>query len=138
LDWDSRLDQIGVIFKPATPTPGAPYWRLIYARWYNEEEARGNVNIWFDPLDEEGQRAVGTAMRVVDGGSYDVIAEPKPGEEWAGSFRMQGYLGSYDAWIAEGDLPSDAVLEMGLGVPEHPGWLIHTSFGLKWQRAIAP
>ena len=131
--WDSRLDLLGVRVEPAAVAPGQPYWRLVEARWANEQESQGKHHIYVDVLDENGQRIIGQPVVVRwHDGQVVIKTEDKPEPEFSCNFQMYTVLGAYDLYVD--GLPSDKVLGMGLGTPELPNWTIHTSFYLVFQR----
>lgn len=131
--WDSRLDLLGVRVEPAAVAPGQPYWRLVEARWANEQESQGKHHIYVDVLDENGERIIGQPVVVRwHDGQVVIKTEDKPKPECSCNFQMYTVLGAYDLYVD--GLPSDKVLGMGLGTPELPNWTIHTSFYLVFQR----
>ncbi len=131
--WDSRLDLLGVRVEPAAVAPGQPYWRLVEARWANEQESQGKHHIYVNVLDENGQRITGQPVVVRwHDGQVVIKTEDKPEPEFSCNFQMYTVLGAYDLYVD--GLPSDKVLGMGLGTPELPNWTIHTSFYLVFQR----
>lgn len=132
-EWDGRLDLLGVRLEPASVAPGQPYWRLVEARWANEQESQGKHHIYVNVLDENGQRIVGQPVVVQwHDGQVVIKTEDKPEPEFSCNFQMYTVLGAYNLYID--GLPSDKVLGMGLGTPELPNWTIHTSFFLTFQR----
>ena len=55
--WDPRLDDICdlALIDVASQVPGGQYyWRLVEARFENEDEAGGNHNIYYKCLDAAG------------------------------------------------------------------------------------
>jgi hypothetical protein len=136
--WDPRLDQRGATFLPATVIPGAGYWCLVRAVWYNSEESQGRRNIFVDLLDGEGARQVGLPVLVTwPDGEQPIITQAKPGEEYAADFPMQSLAPAYRAQPNTGD-PADAIDGMGLGEIDDPIHAHHTSYGLVWQWMVAP
>jgi len=135
LNWDGRLDQLGVRLQPANVAPGQPYWRLVEARWADEKEAKGKHDIYVNVLDESGQRIIGQPVVVEWRDGKDVkVTENKPEPEYSFNFNMYGTLGSYNVYV-EG-LPSDMLVGAGLGDLARPTWKIHTCFYLTFQRAM--
>jgi hypothetical protein len=117
--------------------PGNRYWRLVKARWLSEEESRRDIQIHVDLLDEAGQRVYGERVAFENGGRYTVVSEPQSccyPWDYPVKWPMFNTLCSYSAYV-EG-LPSDMVMGMGLGTPEHPDWTIHTGFVLTFQRTV--
>ncbi len=135
--WDGRLDALGVGVVDAPVSSGQPYWRLIEAKWENEQEAGGKHHIYVEVLDESGKRIVGQPVTVFwPGGSDTGVTEDKNPPDYAYNYPMYKAGNSYNVKI-EG-LPSDVVQGMGLGTPEQRFYTIHTTFKLIFQRTIAP
>ena len=135
ISWDSRLDQLGVGLQPANVAPGQPYWRLIEARWADEQESGGRHHIFVNVLDEAGNRIIGQPVRVSWRDGFVIgRTEDKPPTEFSYNFQMYAAGNSYDVSI-EG-LPSDKVTGMGLGDIQRRTWKIHTSYFLTFQRTI--
>ncbi len=133
--WDSRLDQLGVGVQPAQVAPGQPYWRLVEARWADEQQSEGRHPIYVNVLDESGRRVIGQPVRVSwREGSVTGVTEDKPAPEYSYNFQMYAAGNAYDVSV-EG-LPSDTVTGMGLGDIERRAWKIHTSFYLTFQRSV--
>lgn len=132
--WDSRLDQLGVRVQPANVAPGQPYWRLVEARWADEQQSGGRHHIYVDVLDESGKRIIGQPIKVSWGeGAITGVTEDKPATEYSYNFQMYAAGNAYNVSV-EG-LPSDTVIGMGLGDIERRAWKIHTSFYLTFQRS---
>ncbi len=135
--WDGRLDQLGVSVAEAGAGSGQTYWRLIDARWENEQEAGGKHHVYVEVLDESGQRITDQPVTVFWAGGGDTIrTENKPAPEYASNYPMFKAGNSYNAKV-EG-LPSDVVQGMGLGTPDMRFYTIHTNFLLTFQRTVAP
>lgn len=136
--WDNRLDGLGIHVQDAGVPSGQPYWRLIEARWQNEQEAGGKHHIYVEVLDENGQRVVGQPVTVFWGGGGDTQnTEDKPAPEYAFNYPMYKAGNSYNVKV-EG-LPSDVIVGLGLGTPgEQRMYTIHTNTLLTFQKVIAP
>ncbi len=132
--WDGRLDQLGVVLRPASVAPGQTYWRLIEARWANEEEAGGRHHIYVNVLDEAGNQLVGVPIKVLwrDGAITGVTENKAPGD-YSYNFQMYAPGNSYDLAIDDGT-PSDYIAGMGLGDIERRAWKIHVAYYLTFQR----
>ena len=138
VDWDPRLTQRGASLQQAVVAPGQGYWKLVRARWYNEEESGNQQHILVDTLDVNGQRVAGLPVRVYwEGGEAGITTEAKPGEEYAANFALALPAPFYNAAPNDGS-PADAVLGMGLGSLENPGGFIRASYGLTWRWTIKP
>lgn len=132
-ELDPRLPSLNVVVQPAGVRPGQSYWRLVAARWQNEEEARGDHTIYVDVLDENGNRIVNAPIEIRwSGASITIFTEEKPANEYPANFPMYNTLGSYAVSLP--GLPSDAILGLGLGTPEQPAFTIHTNFLLTFRR----
>ncbi len=143
LDWDPRLNQlpcvrlVTVAARGIQLHPGDRYWRLVAARWLNEEESRRDIQIYVDLLDEAGRRVYGDSVAFENGGHQSVISEQQSccyPWDYPVKCPMFNVLCSYRTYV-EG-LPSDMVTGLGLGTPEHPDWTIHTGFVLTFQRTV--
>jgi LysM repeat protein len=142
-EWDPRLNQLPCVRLVTVADrgiglhPGDRYWRLVKARWLNEEESRRDIQIYVDLLDEAGRRVYGESVGFENGGHQSVISEEQSccyPWDYPVKLPMFSALCSYSAYV-EG-LPSDMVTGMGLGTPEHPDWTIHTGFVLTFQRTV--
>lgn len=132
--WDSRLDQLSVRLVEAPVGPGEPYWRLIEARWADEEESGGKHHIYVDVLDENGNRMVGQPITVywAEGSTTGVLEDKAPPDY---GFNFQMYAAGYAYSVKVDGLPSDELKEVGMGSIELRYHGIHTSFYLVYQRA---
>jgi len=114
-----------------TGAPAGALYRLARVGWKNEAESQGRHHIYIDVVDGEGRRLAGERVTMTwAGGSSVGVVEEKPGEPFGANFPMNAALGSYGAFAGTDPALSDRVSGMGLGTPEHPGTLIHTSFEL--------
>jgi hypothetical protein len=143
VEWDPRLNQLPCVRlvtaaeRGISLQPGDRYWRLVKARWLNEEESRRDIQIHVDLLDEAGERIYGVSVAFDNGGHQSVVSEQQSccyPWDYPVKWPMFNTLCSYSAYV-EG-LPSDMVAGMGLGTPEHPDWTIHTGFVLTFQRTV--
>jgi hypothetical protein len=129
LSWDPRLNLLGVGIEPAPASPGQPYWRLVEARWTDEQESAGKHSIYVEVLDLYGNRVVGQPVVVQwAGGNLVLPVEDRPPPDWGVNFPMYNTLGSYA--VSVGGAPSERVVGLGLGTPEAPDFTIHTCFYL--------
>ncbi len=133
--WDGRLDQLGVRLEEASASPGQPYWRLIEARWANEQESQGRHHIYVELLDENGGRVLDYPVRVNWAeGSYVGNTENKPAPDYAFNYQMFAAGNAYNVLVES--LPSDKLIGVGMGDLEKPDWGIHTSVYLVYQRSV--
>ena len=129
VDWQIPLTQVKLV--PAGVKPGDTYWKLIEARWENEEEAQGRHHIYVEVLTKTESLISGMPVAFMDGGTVIARTEAdKPLE-----FGMYGVLGSYTVYVAQGI--SDWVTGLGMGTPGQPTYAIHTCFYLTFQEATA-
>lgn len=136
--WDGRLNGLGVSVAEAPVASGQQYWRLIEARWQNEEEGGGKHNIYVETLDPNGARSVGVPVAVLwaDGGATQKT-EDKPAPDYAFSYPMYAAGQSYSIRIEDGR-PSDMLQGAGLGDLERRAWTIHVNYILIFQLTTAP
>lgn len=133
--WDGRLSRLGVRVDDASVAPGQPYWRLIEARWADEQQSGGRHHIYVEVLDENGVRIVGHPVTVFWGdGSYTAGVEDKAPPDFGFNYQMYAAGNAYDVRV-EG-LPSDILRGAGMGDLDRPRYGIHTSFYIVYQRAI--
>jgi hypothetical protein len=113
VDWDGRLNTIGVVRVPAAVAPGQPYWALVRAVFQNANESGFNHHIYVDLLDEAGNRVVlagGTEI----GRANDlrlVWGDAKPANEFPANQPMDRDQ-RYNVLITLGGLPADQVTGM--------------------------
>jgi hypothetical protein len=135
LEWDSRLDALGVKLVRAQPATGETCYRLVKVKWFNEAESGGRHHIYADVLDEEGRRIIGQRVIVsYSGQSISLATEDKPYPELSCNMPMYAILGTYRCQV-EG--VSDVVTGLGMGSAEAPGHKLHTCFELTFQREQA-
>jgi hypothetical protein len=134
--WDPRLDSLGVRVERAPLVVGQTTWRLVEARWADEQEAQGEHLIFIEAQTEEGQRALGQPLRIKWGsGELLLPVGDKPPPEYGANFPMYAPLGSYSVEVA--GVASDRVVGLGLGSAEAPDIKLHTCFYLVF-RCIVP
>ena len=134
LEWDRRLDPMGIQVVRAQPAAGETCYRLVKAKWLNEAESGGRHHIYADVLDEEGKRIIGQRVIVTYGGqTVPLITENKPYPELSCNFPMYAVLGTYRCQV-EG--VSDVVTGLGMGSAELK-YKLHTCFELTFQREKA-
>jgi hypothetical protein len=132
--WDARLDALGVRVEPVGIPEGQMFWRLVEARWADEQQSAGKHSIFIEVLDCEGRRVVGQPVIVQwADGSVALPVENRPFPDWGVDFGMYNCLGSYA--VSVGGAPSDRIVGLGLGTLERPNFTIHTSFYLVFRLA---
>ncbi|TEU10344.1 MAG: hypothetical protein E3J21_26570 [Anaerolineales bacterium] len=135
LEWDPRLDAMGVQLVRTQPAADETCYRLVKAKWFDEAESGGRHHIYVDVLDEGGKRIIGQRVMVAyDGQTVVLVTEDKPYPELSCNMAMYAVLGTYRCQV-EG--VSDVVTELGMGSAELPGYKLHTCFELTFQREKA-
>ncbi len=131
---DPRLAQLGIAIDDAPVSPGQQYWRLIEARWEDEQQAGGKHHIYVDVLDENGNRLVGQPVTVWWGdGNYTAPLEDKPAPDLG--FNYQMYASGYAYNVKVEGLPSDIARGAGMGDLVNRFKGIHTAYYFIFQRA---
>ena len=131
---DPRLAQLGIAIDDAPAGPGQQYWRLIEARWEDEQQAGGKHHIYVDVLDENGNRLVGQPVTVWWGdGNYTAPLEDKPAPDLG--FNYQMYASGYAYNVKVEGLPSDVARGAGMGDLANRFKGIHTAYYFVFQRA---
>lgn len=130
LEWDSRLDEIGVTLQPAQSCAEG-CWRLITARYEDDQQSGGNHNIWARLYGESGEMLAGAPWHVAwpDG---DITIFTKAPPEWADFPIFDCYFpdrekGAYRAYAGDDPARSDVV--EGMGLPA----CLHVNYRLEWQ-----
>ncbi len=141
--WDPRLTELGVAVLPAVVPIGAPFWRLLEARWLNEAEANGLHHVFIDVVGEDNLRILQPPPTVrmlwTTGVCERVLDNNAP--YWVGDRSYGANCPMYNAGnvyqLKVDGLPSDVVQNIGLGTPgEQRTWDIRTSFLFVFQRTI--
>ncbi len=127
LIWDPRLDQLGVKRDEVSVAPGQQYWKLVEARWEDEQEAGGKHHLFVEVLDENGIRIVGHPVTAVWGdGSFTGPTEDKTPPDYSWNYQM--YAAGYAYSVKVEGLPSDIVKGAGMGDLERRFYGIHTAY----------
>ena len=126
---------VGLHVEDAQVAPGQQYWRLIEARWEDEQQAGGKHHIYVDVLDENGNRIVGQPVTVFWGdGNYTAPLEDKPAPDLG--FNYQMYASGYAYNVKIEGLPSDIVRGAGMGDLANRFKGIHVAYYFIYQKAI--
>lgn len=130
LEWDSRLDALGVALVPAEDCE-AGCWKLITARYEDDQQSGGNHNIYARLYNESGDMIAGVPW-VVSWPDGNVTIYSKAPPEWADFPIFACYLpdtqrGAYSAYAGDDPTRSDVVQNMGLPA------CYHVNFRLEWQ-----
>jgi CRP-like cAMP-binding protein len=132
-ELDPRLDSLGVVVDPVNVARGQKYWRLVKARWQNQQESGNDHTIYVEVLDENSGRLTGQPVEVRwQNGSLVITTEDKPAYEFPANFPMYNCLGSYAVKVS--GLPSDSIVGLGMGTAEQRNFTVHTNFFLTFQR----
>ena len=135
---DPRLIARGVRFEFAEPPPGAWYWRMTDAEWYDEEEADliGPDHHILGVVVRDGLEAAVVPLRVDwPSGSTTVTSkadDPNAAYNW--NYPMSPSLNEFSVFVDDG-APSDKVTGIGMGANGNPN--IHTStwINFEWVQA---
>lgn len=133
LEWDWRLDALGVALQAAEIKTGQAYWKLVRAEYQGPAEAGDNHQIYYTVVDQQNNpMEYQKVWQSWSDGETDAITN-EHGETniplWAFFSPDHGERGPYTAWID--GLPSDRVVGMGLPMKRH------VCFLLTWKRTIA-
>lgn len=140
-NWDPRLTARGVTIETPPIAPGQAFWRVVKARWYNEQEADGvgpDHHILVDVLDGAGRRVgPGLSLLVEWPGDHTLIyTEAKAGELWAANYPMSKSLNEFSISVNDALVPSETLKGIGMGADGNSA--VHTSTGVTFQLATMP
>lgn len=132
---DPALVARGVEFDFVTPPAGTGYWRMIYAKWLDEEQADAvgpDHHILGVVWNEHRLKWEGIPLRVTwPSGSTRVISKaPQSGISYNYDFPMSSSLNEFSIWIDDGQI-TDKVMGIGMGKDDNPS--IHTSTWIEWR-----
>ncbi|MEM7345102.1 MAG: hypothetical protein AAF485_12730 [Chloroflexota bacterium] len=130
LDERFQTLQPMVLLEPVTD-PTQPHWRLVNARWADKFEANGKAYIFVKALDEAGEPLEGMIFQADRGDAIDKVETKGPWDQYFGNYGLVGALGTYKVSMAQGNLPSDRLINIGYGDGVEPS---STSFYLTFQR----
>jgi hypothetical protein len=135
LEFDPRALKRGV----RVEEPQGAEWKAKVIHWLDEKESQGRHHIYFDTLDESGNRVSGVPIKVVwPDGSTVVKSEEKKGEPYSANFPMSPSRNDFSVSVADGGL-SDVVSGIGMGADTPGGFNpgIHTSTSVIFQKVKA-
>jgi hypothetical protein len=134
-DFDPRLTARGVTVHTPPLAPGAAYWRVAAARWFDMSESGGRHHIYVEALTPNGELMEGVPFQVTwpDGESVRFTKAGRGFE--AGNFPMSPSLREFNVMMSNGT-PSESVEGIGMGADGNPG--IHTATLVTFQQATAP
>lgn len=134
LEWDSRLDEVGVTLLPAQDCSGG-CWKLITARYEDDQQSGGNHNVWTRLYGESGEMIAGAPWHVAwPDGNVTIYTKAPP--EWADFPIFDCFLpdrerGAYRAYA--GDDPAKSDIVDGMGLPA----CLHVNYRLEWQYEVS-
>ena len=133
-DIDSRLANLtpAVTVQPMAD-PNRPHWRLVKARWADEREAQGRTYIFVTALDQNGRPLENAMFQVDRGDVIDEVGTKGPLDQFLGNYLMTAWLGTYTVSMGQDKLPSDKLINVGMGDGKKP---IRTSFYLTFQKVV--
>jgi hypothetical protein len=134
-DFDDRFKYLEpqVLLEPVADET-KPHWRLIEARWADEDEAAGKAYTYVKALDESGEPIEGAFFQADRGDAIDRAETKGRWDDYWGNYLITGLLGTYEISMDEGNLPSDKLINVGMGTEESPQEYIATSFFLTFQK----
>ena len=133
VEWDWRLDALGVVVEPASVKPGQTYWRLVRADYEAPNESNDEHQIYFTVIDQQNRPI--EYQKVLQGwadGETDAITNDQGIANipmWVAYAPDRMEQGPYSAWID--GMPCDGV--RGMGLPSKR----HVNFRLTWKRSAA-
>jgi hypothetical protein len=131
-DWDCRLKYLGVKLEPAADGSG-PYWKLVKAQWYDEQEVTGAGYLFVKALDEKGDPLENATFIVARKDASDQVPTKGRIDGYWGNYAMYATLGTYRVRMNHQNYPSETVTGIGLGLEDaHQLWT-RTSFRLTFQ-----
>lgn len=133
--WDERLNKRGVTIETPTVAPGQQFWRIVKARWWNEQEAGGRHHIYVEAIDAAGQQSAGRPF-VVRWPSGSILGVTNGRSDFdAGNFPMSKSLNEFSVKM-ETQAPSETLKGIGMGADGNSA--IHTSTGVTFQLVTMP
>lgn len=135
--FDDRLKYLKpqVLLQPVAD-PTKPHWRLINVRWANKEQAQGRAYAYVKALDETGQPLEGAVFQADRRDAVDKVPTKGRWDDYWGNAMLTGVLGTYTVSMAHDNLPSDKLLNVGLGNEVSPEQPVPTSFYLTFQKVL--
>lgn len=131
-NWDCRLKYLGIQLEPAPDTSG-PYWKLVKAQWYDEDEVVGAGYIFVKALDAEGKPIENATFIVARHDASDQVPTKGAIDGYWGNYAMYGCLGTYKVRMNHLGYPSETVTGLGLGLEDAPRLWTRTAFRLTFQ-----
>jgi hypothetical protein len=134
-EFDDRLKYLEpqVLLEPVADQ-SQPHWRLIEAQWADENEAGGKAYVYVKALDESGRPLEGAIFQADRGDAVDRAETKGHWDQYWGNYLLTGLLGTYTVSMAQDDLPSDQLVNLGMGTEDLPTAYVATSFFLTFQK----
>ncbi len=151
VNLDPRLAPMNVTVKSVTVNPGQAYWKIVSAKYQDENESGGNHNVYYTVLDQTGAAAPGVPifMDWVGRDPNDIPSSRYSDGNGTGDQAMYGGPtgwrpelgpGPYTAWVGDPDyrgnnptgIPSEKLVGCGLPLNRH------VNFVVTWRKVIAP
>ncbi len=134
-DFDDRLKYLEPQVRlELVADPSKPHWRLIQARWADDQEAQGKAYIFLRALNETGQPLEGVTFQTDRGDAIDKVQTKGQVDQFWGNYLMTGLLGTYKVSMAQDNLPSEKLINVGLGNEISPKQAVPTAFFLTFQK----
>ncbi|MCB0155329.1 MAG: hypothetical protein KDF65_11090, partial [Anaerolineae bacterium] len=135
--FDDRLKYLKPqVYLEPVDDPSQPYWKLIEVRWEDELQG-GKGYIFVKALNEHGQPVEGLTFQGDRGDAIDRIETKGRLDNYLGNYQMTATLGTYTVSINQDGLPSDRLLNVGLGNEVSPRQPVRTSFFLTFQKVVS-
>ncbi len=128
------MKYLGVRLERAPDTSG-PYWKLVEARWLDEDESMGAGYIFVRALDEDDNPLENATSIVARQDASDQVPTKGAIDGYWGNYAMYGTLGTYRVRMSEGNHPSETVTGLGLGREDDPELWTRTAFRLSFKLA---
>jgi hypothetical protein len=132
--WDHRLKYLGVTLDRAQGS--GPHWRVVLAEWMDEDEVEGAGYLFVQALDTEGNPIERCRFRVSRCDAADTAETKGEIDGYWGNYRMGGLLGTYDVDVVDGQLPSDLVRGVGLGIEDDHRQVSRSAFRFVFQLTV--
>jgi len=135
--WDERLTQRGVTVETPPIAPGQQFWRVVKARWYNEDEAGGRHHIYIETYNPNGNPMADVPFRVTwPSGETRGRTNLREGFD-AANYPMSKSLNEFSVMIRPDiDVPSETLKGIGMGADGNSG--IHTSTSVTFRLVRMP
>ncbi len=136
-NFDDRFKYLEpqVLLEPVED-PTQLHWKLVEARWADEQEAEGRGYVYVKALDEAGQPIGGVNFQGDRGDVIDEVETKGPVDQYWGNYMMTATLGTYRVGMHQDGLPTDMLINVGLGNEVSPQQPVPTSFFLTFQKTV--